>query len=226
MNAQPPVSDDCRATSRPTSRAGVSNPSRRLGGTVAGQFWKSLLFRTGSEVANAVGLLNLLECMDRRNGCLFLLHRVARSEDWGRIPDRSFFCDLDRVEIILQYLKASGWKFLTISDVIMRLRERVGRRGRFVNFSVDDTYRDTYELLIPLFRRLGVPLTLYVTSGIPDGSCALWWAGLNTILHERASVCVPRATGEQRLRIDTPHKKRRLYSLLHSAWQKQRPLSC
>jgi peptidoglycan/xylan/chitin deacetylase (PgdA/CDA1 family) len=45
-------------------------------------------------------------------------------------------------------------------------------------------------------------------------------------LHERATVCVPRAAGEQRLRIDTPHKKRRLYSLLHSAWQKQRPLSC
>ncbi len=194
---------------------------RWLGTPSERRFWRDLLFRTGSTVADALGVLNLLELLgSRETGCLFTLHRVARPGEWAAMPDRSFYCDVDCLDKILHYLKSSGWEFLTMSEVTERLSGKT-LGGRFVNFSVDDVYRDTYELAVPLFQRHKVPLTLYVTTGIPDGSCVLWWAGLNTILRNCTSVYVPWTAGELRVQIDTSYKKRRLFSLLHSAWEKR-----
>ncbi|MGM4896340.1 polysaccharide deacetylase family protein [Tardiphaga sp. 839_C3_N1_4] len=62
-------------------------------------------------------------------------------------------------------------------------RSKAGKSNdRFVNFSVDDCYRDTYEEIVPLFRRHNVPVTLFVTTGIPDGTLPLWAAGLEDTL--------------------------------------------
>lgn len=118
-------------------------------------------------------------------GCLMTFHRGAPAKLWEQLPNRDFYLDTTFLDEFLSYLKRQGWDIVTIEEATHRSKSG---RGRFVNFSVDDCYRDTYEDVVPLFRRHNVPVTLFVTTGIPDGTLPLWAAGLEDTLLDNDSV--------------------------------------
>ena len=126
-------------------------------------------------------------------GCILTFHRVAEPAAWQRKANRGFHLDTAFLDALLGYLVATGWSVVTCEEMTARLPDRVGDR-RMVNFSIDDCYRDTYEILVPLFRRHGLPVSIYVTTGIPDGTLALWQAGLEEILSERPEVLIDGST--------------------------------
>jgi peptidoglycan/xylan/chitin deacetylase (PgdA/CDA1 family) len=47
--------------------------------------------------------------------------------------------------------------------------------GRRVVVTVDDCYRDSYELAFPVFAAHGVQATFFLTSGFLDGTAIPWW---------------------------------------------------
>jgi peptidoglycan/xylan/chitin deacetylase (PgdA/CDA1 family) len=132
-------------------------------------------------VARAADLL-----MSER-GCLVTFHRAAPGTVWETLPNRGFYLDLDFLDRFLSYLAVRGWEVVTMEEALRR-SARGDHAGRFINFSIDDCYRDTFEDVVPLFRRHGVPVTLFVTTGIPDGTLALWAAGLEDVLLHRDRV--------------------------------------
>ncbi|MGM4916825.1 polysaccharide deacetylase family protein [Tardiphaga sp. 813_E8_N1_3] len=114
-------------------------------------------------------------------GCLMTFHRGASAHAWEKLPNRDFYLDTNFLDRFLSHLKERGWDVVTMEEAIQR--SKAGKSNdRFVNFSVDDCYRDTYEEIVPLFRRHSVPVTLFVTTGIPDGTLPLWAAGLEDTL--------------------------------------------
>jgi peptidoglycan/xylan/chitin deacetylase (PgdA/CDA1 family) len=114
-------------------------------------------------------------------GCLFTFHRGASAQAWERLPNRDFYLDLDFLDQFLTYLTQRGWQVVTVEDALRR--SALGdANDRYVNFSIDDCYRDTFEEVVPLFRRHGLPVTLFVTTGIPDATLPLWAAGLEDTL--------------------------------------------
>lgn len=151
-------------------------------------------------------------------GCLFTFHRAAPPALWERLPNREFYLDLDFLDRLLGYLAATGWSVVTIEEALRRTAR--GKSGdRFVNFSVDDCYRDTYEAVIPLFRRHGVPVTLFVTTGIPDGTLPLFFAGLEDVLLNNDRVVVDGETIE----VATSEAKRAAYARIAAAWDADAP---
>ena len=118
-------------------------------------------------------------------GCLMTFHRGAPAKLWEQLPNRDFYLDTTFLDAFLGYLNKQGWDVVTMEEAVRRSRS--GAR-RFVNFSIDDCYRDTYEEVVPLFRRHNVPVTLFVTTGIPDGTLPLWAAGLEDTLLNSDSV--------------------------------------
>jgi peptidoglycan/xylan/chitin deacetylase (PgdA/CDA1 family) len=118
-------------------------------------------------------------------GCLMTFHRGAPARLWEQLPNRDFYLDTTFLDAFLGYLNKQGWDVVTMEEATRRARR--GAR-RFVNFSIDDCYRDTYEEVVPLFRRHNVPVTLFVTTGIPDGTLPLWAAGLEDALLNSDSV--------------------------------------
>jgi peptidoglycan/xylan/chitin deacetylase (PgdA/CDA1 family) len=146
-------------------------------------------------------------------GCLFTFHRAASPAQWKRLPNRDFYLNLDFLDRLLTYLVRHGWDIVTVEEAATRVKSgRIGRK--FVNFSVDDCYRDTYEDVVPLFRRHGVPVTLFVTTGIPDGTLPLVFAGLEDIIAECDRVQLE--TGWHALPTDA--ERRDLYARLARAW--------
>ena len=132
------------------------------------------------------GLAALGDIVWGTRGCFFTFHRSAPSEVWSSLPNRDFYLDAGFLDGLLGYLAQAGWAVVTMEEALQRLADDDG--GRFVNFSVDDCYRDTVEVVVPIFRNHGVPVTLFVTTGIPDGTLALWDAGLETTIAERDSI--------------------------------------
>jgi peptidoglycan/xylan/chitin deacetylase (PgdA/CDA1 family) len=145
-------------------------------------------------------------------GCCLTFHRVARRADRAQQPDAGFHVELERLDAILGGLLRAGWDIVTMDEAL----RRDARGRRFVNISIDDAYRDTFDLLVPLFRHHGVPVTVYVTTGIPDGSYELWSAGLETILMERDAVVV-RGPAETWPLPDAA-ARRAAFQRLHAAW--------
>ena len=120
-------------------------------------------------------------------GALFIFHRVARNNTWGNLLNNGFYLNESFIDEFLTYLAAQGWDFVTIEEAVRRSQSGDFSR-KFVNFSLDDCYRDTYEIAVPVFRRHKVPLTLYLTTGIPDNTLPLWAAGIEETLMTRDRV--------------------------------------
>lgn len=133
-------------------------------------------------IAPREGLIGrVADMMMGPRGCLFTFHRAIKGTEWAQMPNRDFYVNLDFLDQLLVYLKGTGWDVVTLTEAARRTRGKRPFR-KFVNFSIDDCYRDTYEELVPLFRKHGVPVTLFVTSGIPDNTLALADAGLEDAL--------------------------------------------
>lgn len=146
-------------------------------------------------------------------GCLLTFHRAAPSELWEKLPNRGFHVDLDFLDKLLTYLAAQDWDVVTISEALLRSASEHDN-SRYVNFSIDDCYRDTFELVAPLFRRHNMPVTLFVTTGIPDATVPLWSVGLEEALLERDHVLLDRQT----VRLATPEGRRTAYQRIASRW--------
>jgi peptidoglycan/xylan/chitin deacetylase (PgdA/CDA1 family) len=145
--------------------------------------------------------------------CLLTFHRGAPSETWGTLPNRDFYLDLDFLDRLLSYLTDRGWKIVKMDEAI---RSSVDEKdaGRYVNFSIDDCYRDTFEVVVPIFLRHRLPVTLFVTTGIPDGTIPLWTAGLEQTLLDRKRVILK----DKAIEVETPESKRAAYQNISTAW--------
>jgi peptidoglycan/xylan/chitin deacetylase (PgdA/CDA1 family) len=145
-------------------------------------------------------------------GCLFTFHRATPSHIWRGLPNRAFYLDLAFLDRLLSYLTRNGWDIVTVEEATRRSQQGTGRR--YVNFSVDDCYRDTFEHVVPLFRSHAVPVTLFVTTGIPDGTLPLWAAGLQDVLLERDRVLLPDGS----IDVTTEERKRAAFQEIAKSW--------
>jgi peptidoglycan/xylan/chitin deacetylase (PgdA/CDA1 family) len=157
----------------------------------------------------------------RARGCFLTFHRVATSAVWPSLPNRNFYIDIDFLDRLLTYLRRRNWKVVTV-DEALELTRNPKADTRFVNFSIDDGYRDNYDLLVPLFRRHEVPITLYLTTGLIDRMMPMWWAGLEDTLLRRDSVVVD----GREIDVSTAEAKRQAYSRIESVWSDADSIAC
>jgi len=167
-------------------------------------------------MASSAFMLPLAKVTDRvlgPRGCCLTFHRTAPSDAWERLPNRDFYVDAGFLDRFLGYVVDQGWDVVTIDEALRRSRDGAST-GRFVNFSIDDCYRDTFELLVPVFRRRNVPVTLFVTTGIPDGTLPLWAAGLEDALLHQDHVMID---GE-RIALANSEQRRAMFAQVAAAW--------
>ena len=169
-------------------------------------------------LAHAGGLTAAARFIGAGQGCLLLFHRVAPADSWAGLPNREFHIDAAFLGRLLDHVIGSGWDVVTMDEALARIRSGTGRR--FVNVSIDDVYRDAIEVAAPVFRSRGVPVTLFVATGIPDGTMTLWQAGLETILMDRDRVMLEDGSAAE---AGNAAAKRRLFACLAAAWEADAP---
>ena len=115
-------------------------------------------------------------------GLIFTLHQVRPEQDQPKAfaPNRILEVTPDFLDAVLDQVQEAGLDVVSIDEAVRRLKEEDERR--FVCFTFDDGYRDNLEYAYPLFKRRGIPLTLYVPTDFPDGDGELWWIALEEIV--------------------------------------------
>mgnify|MGYP006286153665 CR=1 FL=1 len=63
---------------------------------------------------------------------------------------------------------------MTLEDLSRAVHERGNVPRNAIAVTIDDGYRDFYEVAWPVFREMGVPATLFVTTGFVNGDLWLW----------------------------------------------------
>lgn len=95
--------------------------------------------------------------------CIITYHRVLEHHDPLLEPEPDIHTFTWQMETL-----ASCFNVLSLSEAIAAIREnRVPPRAVCISF--DDGYRSCHDFALPILKRLGLPATVFVTTGYLDG---------------------------------------------------------
>ncbi len=128
---------------------------------------------------------------------VFMLHRAAGV--YSGIGGH----DVHRLGFILDQMRRHGMRFVSLTDVADAVEGRREIVGDSVAFTIDDGYRDQAEILAPLFLERGVPLTLFVITGLLDGLLWPWDAKISWLVRQTSMKSLQLQLGSAVLRLPT-----------------------
>lgn len=107
--------------------------------------------------------MRLLSNVRARRPVLVCYHGIGPSTaredpDFLRVAEESF---RQQVELLVE----AGFEFVTVADLARRLAHGRPVSG-LASLSFDDGMQDNHSVLLPILRELGVPATVYVTTGL------------------------------------------------------------
>ena len=108
-------------------------------------------------------------------GEIWMLHRIVVHR--SNIPEQQELeVTLDWLEQKIIEYKANGYSFISIDNLTtLNTQHSTLSTKKWVCLTFDDGYRDNYTLAYPMLKRLGVPFTVYVTTGFIDNLSPMWW---------------------------------------------------
>ncbi|MEJ1161288.1 polysaccharide deacetylase family protein [Prosthecomicrobium sp. N25] len=180
------------------------------------KFWKTVMYRAGFEALYRSGAYRLDALRDEGIGLILTLHHVRPRRAGDYQPNAELEITPDFLDAALDFLRAAGFAFVSLEEAAARIA--APRPGpRFVAFTLDDGFRDNREVALPLFRRYGVPFTLFATSGFVRRRAIIWWKVLETVIGYEPEVEFRFEEGTRVFRTRTASEKMRAVDLL-AAW--------
>lgn len=132
---------------------------------------------------------SLIAPFTRGAGVIFMMHHVRPEPPEAFEPNRILRITPEFLETVIQQVIEAGFEVMALDEVPGRLAS--GGSGRpFACFTFDDGYRDNRDYAYPIFKRYGLPFTIYVPSSFADGNGDLWWLTLEAVLRKQTAITV------------------------------------
>jgi peptidoglycan/xylan/chitin deacetylase (PgdA/CDA1 family) len=164
------------------------------------------LLKAALSAMHFTGADGALAPLTRGAGVIFMLHHVRPEPPEAFAPNRILTVTPDFLETVIQLVLDRGFDVLSLSDVHYRLAE--GELDRpFAAFTFDDGYRDNYQHAYPIFRRHGLPFTVYVPSDFAEGRGDLWWLKLESVVRALETIEVKMHGAWRRFECREPDQK-------------------
>ncbi|WP_374630942.1 polysaccharide deacetylase family protein [Pannonibacter indicus] len=139
------------------------------------------LFDTGFWLLRRSRLGHVLAPFTQGCGLIFTLHRVRPASQDPFQPNRHLEITPEFLAQVIERVRSRGYKFVSMEEAVDRLKLCFGQE-RYAVLSFDDGYRDNLTVAYPLLRQMGVPFTLFLTSGFLDRTSELWWIALERMI--------------------------------------------
>jgi peptidoglycan/xylan/chitin deacetylase (PgdA/CDA1 family) len=107
-------------------------------------------------------------------GVVFTLHHVRPPAAAKFDPNAILAVTPDFLEQAIGVALKRGLTPVHLHDLPKLLADESDRR-KFVAFTLDDGYRNNAEFAAPVFRKHGVPYTVFVTPGFSTRTRTIWW---------------------------------------------------
>ena len=120
---------------------------------------------------------------------IFMLHRVVPFEKNRLFANENMKVSPKFLEKIILELKDKGYEFISLDELydILQNQQKVDKK---IILTLDDGYKDNYEIAYPIFKKHNVPFTIYLTTSFPDRNALLWWYVLEDLIIENDELVV------------------------------------
>jgi peptidoglycan/xylan/chitin deacetylase (PgdA/CDA1 family) len=109
-------------------------------------------------------------------GHIFMLHRVLPADLRKEYTfNRDLAITPEFLEQTIIDLKKENYRFISLNELYLVLKENQKINQKIVCFTLDDGYRDNITYGLPIFEKHEIPLTIYVTNSFPNGTAHFWW---------------------------------------------------
>lgn len=170
---------------RPFAKAFLQDARRTL---------KYSIIRTGLEAIAVSGARAAFPSAGGR-GVIFTLHHVRPQTETRFDPNGILSVTPDFLERAILAARDCGLTPVALHDLPRFLADDADRR-RFVAFTLDDGYRDNAEFAAPMFRKHGVPYTIFITAGFVERTRTIWWETAEALLRHVGQVTIDLGSGE------------------------------
>jgi len=143
--------------------------------------------------------------LSRRTPKILMYHRFSEQPQPGHVHRAAF-------ENQLAYLN-THFRVLRLDQALDAMSDPMGRLDNIVVITVDDGYRDFYEIAYPSLKQSRTPATLFLTTHFVDGKLWLWPDRIRYILQQSRQLPAPDLPGYSYrgdLRLDA-HARERLW---------------
>jgi peptidoglycan/xylan/chitin deacetylase (PgdA/CDA1 family) len=180
---------------------------------------KTRLLRTGLDLLYYSRLCALLDTYTGGVGVILMLHHVRDQYAPAEFaPNRGLEVSAAFLDSAISEVVARGYEVIDLEEARRRLVDGDLER-RFACFTLDDGYADNYLHALPVFEHHRIPFTLYLNSGMPDGTVLLWWRLLESVVAHNDSICVTVNGRNKRFATLSPAAKFRAYQEIYSYWR-------
>ena len=155
------------------------------------------IIRAGLETLYFSGTHRIVRPFLSGVGAILTLHRVRPPVDDPFQPNRLLEITPTFLDQLVTRLRAADVDFVTLDEVHRRLHNAELSR-RFVALTFDDGYRDNRNHALPILKRHGVPITVYLPSAFAEGTGELWWVALERAIARSDQVEIVK-DGETRI---------------------------
>ncbi len=134
------------------------------------------LIRFGLHALGATGLARVLAPAFRGLGAIFMLHHIEPGADGTAAfaPNAGLEITPEFLDATIGHVRARGYDIVSLHEAVRRVAAGGGGRP-FAVFTIDDGYRDNAEFALPVFRKHDCPFTIFVCTGLIDGTLEMWW---------------------------------------------------
>jgi len=120
-------------------------------------------------------------------GMIFTLHRITNNTPEEFSPNSILEITPEFLDAAIRTVKSCGYDIVTIDEVKQRLVDKKFDR-KFVCFTIDDGYLDNLTQAFPVFQKHNAPFTVFINSGMLEGSTILWWQHLEDIIQNNQTI--------------------------------------
>jgi peptidoglycan/xylan/chitin deacetylase (PgdA/CDA1 family) len=164
--------------------------------------YKVRMKHTVMSLMNSAGLFAPFRLASRGKALILMYHRFSETGEGISTPARRFAEQLD-------YL-TQHYRIAPLSEVAGYLQSGKPMPSGLAVVTIDDGYRDAYEIAFPILRERKVPATLFVVTDFVDRKCWLWTDKLRYLTARAESRVFEAAVNGRALRIELSGRAARL----------------
>ena len=179
---------------------------------------KTAILKTSLDLLYYSGASQALRSVFGGLGAVFTLHHVRPGGglQMGFAPNAGLEVTPEFLDGVIGFVKSRGYEPVSLEKAVRRIRDGRPERKPFAVFTLDDAYRDNLVHARPVFRKHQCPFTIFASPAIQDGTCELWWRGLEAVI--AGNTRVDAEIGKTRLHIDTVSDVQKKAAWLQLYW--------
>lgn len=129
--------------------------------------------KLASGLAHYLGATRIFGKSLHAGGCVVAMHSVVSDAD--PLPREHNHVSEEHLDGLLNYYSTHRIPILSLDDGLKLTM--ADATAPWIAFTFDDGYRDNLELGLPIFKRYGAPMTIFVTSAALDRTMECYWWG-------------------------------------------------